>query len=193
MLYLVRHGESVANVDPSIYLKVPNWDIPLSEKGGKQAMEAAWTLKGLIEGRPALVYTSPFKRTRQTWEKFSASCPSYPMIENPLLSEREWGTEWRRHIERYGLRNKEDFRFYAKPFGAESFAELYTRVQLFFQILKHDVESTGFDTAILFTHGEWIKITLMIANKMTVEEFDKQSKEMKIENGEIIELSNDEI
>ena len=39
-IYLVRHGESEGNVDKELYKTVPDWKVPLTKKGVKQARVA---------------------------------------------------------------------------------------------------------------------------------------------------------
>ena len=36
-IFLVRHGESIGNVDKSIYAHTPDWKIPLTDNGLEQA------------------------------------------------------------------------------------------------------------------------------------------------------------
>lgn len=182
MIFAVRHCESEGNTNRHIYLDKPNWEIGLTEKGKEQAQELSNKLQSYTGNthKPLMINTSPFERARQTAE---LACGNWGLsiFESPLLSEREWGTEWRQQIKKNGFR-KGDFDFYAKPFGAESFAELYVRVKLFLTQLDPNHHH------ILFTHGEWIKVALMISEKWTVKEFDKKNKDLKIGNGEIIIL-----
>ena len=44
-IVLLRHGESEANVDPSIYERVPDYRIPLTARGVEQAREAGERLR----------------------------------------------------------------------------------------------------------------------------------------------------
>ena len=43
-LFLVRHGESLGNVDPTAYARIPDNQIPLTEEGKSQAEEAGRAL-----------------------------------------------------------------------------------------------------------------------------------------------------
>src|SRR5688572_16314313 len=62
---LVRHGESEANTGKMSSLEVGDHSIPLSELGRKQAREAGARI-GADFLRHALVYTSPYRRARET-------------------------------------------------------------------------------------------------------------------------------
>lgn len=60
-IYLVRHGESVANTQ-GVYQGI-TYDTPLSQLGNKQAMALAEFLGNIKLGK---IYASPLTRTRQT-------------------------------------------------------------------------------------------------------------------------------
>jgi broad specificity phosphatase PhoE len=187
MIHMIRHGQSVANADPSIYLKTPNWDIELSELGREQAKEAANSLADTLDlSKTVYVYYSPFQRTIQTTDyildELNTRGFNFFDKEDPLLSEREWGTEWRKLIDQRGF-FPEDFRFYAKPGGAESYAELYTRVRLFRNYLSQRYDDSH--QIVLITHGEWIQIALMVHNNLSVGMFEKIQRDQKIKNGSI--------
>jgi broad specificity phosphatase PhoE len=187
MIFAVRHTQSVANADGSLYLKIPNVEITLSAKGEEHAEVVAKELADKLDlSADTTVYCSPFHRTLQTADRVTAELQDrgIPFFyeESPLLSEREWGTEWRKLIRQRGFL-EEDFRFYAKPGGAESFAELYTRVKLFFFDLK--TKHNADDNIVLVTHGEWIKIATMIANKFSVSAFELTQRN-KVKNGQIL-------
>lgn len=80
-IYLIRHGESAANVDKKLHTTMADHAIPLSEKGIKQAFGAGEVLAenfikdhghlhpvGITdENTPFVrVWLSPYQRTRQT-------------------------------------------------------------------------------------------------------------------------------
>lgn len=45
-IWLIRHGESLGNVDKTVYRKMGDQDVPLTERGHEQAREAAQFLVG---------------------------------------------------------------------------------------------------------------------------------------------------
>jgi len=72
VLYLVRHGESdFSSSDFSQSPFGPQWDPPLGERGREQARFLARRL--LAMDRPAAVYSSPLRRTRETVAPFAAA------------------------------------------------------------------------------------------------------------------------
>jgi 2,3-bisphosphoglycerate-dependent phosphoglycerate mutase len=52
-IFLVRHGESQANVEKNIHLLVPDHDIALTNEGMDQALESGKVLKSYLEKYPA--------------------------------------------------------------------------------------------------------------------------------------------
>jgi phosphohistidine phosphatase SixA len=75
-IFLILHGESVANVGENYVKRLPDHLVPLTEKGKEQAREnGKWLLeyckeKGInLSG--ARIWRSPYLRTRQTSEEFN--------------------------------------------------------------------------------------------------------------------------
>eukprot|EP00002_Diphylleia_rotans_P026358 TRINITY_DN5248_c0_g1_i2.p1 TRINITY_DN5248_c0_g1~~TRINITY_DN5248_c0_g1_i2.p1 ORF type:complete len:190 (+),score=31.54 TRINITY_DN5248_c0_g1_i2:73-642(+) len=92
-LILIRHGESLANVDHTLYFTVPDNKIELSELGTRQAIEAGKKIKELVGDDKVLFYASPFRRTLMTFECISQafSKSNYRFREEPRIREQEWG------------------------------------------------------------------------------------------------------
>lgn len=76
-IFLVRHGQSSANVDPTIYEKIPDCNIPLSQYGINQAYNCGKDLFNFMINADericsiwdkTVIYTSPYKRAKQTAE-----------------------------------------------------------------------------------------------------------------------------
>ncbi len=101
-LWVVRHGESVANVasrkaETSGSLEVPllsrDMDTPLSSAGEAQAAHLAqWLVE--MDVRPAILLASPYRRTRQTLEAIVDALPASDrprILLDERLRERERG------------------------------------------------------------------------------------------------------
>ncbi len=87
-LRFVRHGATSANVAG---LRCGgDLDLPLTELGRAQAIEAAGRLAEL---RPpiGLIVTSPLLRTRETAAHISAALPGVPIVVEPDFAERRLG------------------------------------------------------------------------------------------------------
>jgi broad specificity phosphatase PhoE len=110
-IYLVRHGESLANVDKAVHFTTPDHAIPLSPEGTHQAERAGNILfdhfmenKEFEWNSKVRIWVSPYKRTRDTasilFESFGrrlgdAKLPSGSFTidkrEHPLLCEQQFG------------------------------------------------------------------------------------------------------
>ena len=92
-MFLVRHGESVANVNPAILTELSDHIIPLSAEGRTQAQEAGKFLaEQLNEESKARIHVSPYKRARDTAELIvGAGGPFLDLQENIFLGEQQFG------------------------------------------------------------------------------------------------------
>jgi hypothetical protein len=70
-IVLLRHGESLGNVDESAYVTTADWRIPLTNLGKEQAVEAGRCLREKISEEDAKIvfYYSPYLRTKQTLDE----------------------------------------------------------------------------------------------------------------------------
>ena len=77
---LVRHGESLGNVDDTAYTRIPDPQIPLTERGCKQAQLAGANVVQIMddntesprEGMPCAYFIlSPYRRSKETFENMS--------------------------------------------------------------------------------------------------------------------------
>lgn len=65
-IYLIRHGESAANVDHDVYSELPQNQIPLTHNGLKQAVSAGKIILRNIEASSRCIITSPYERSLTT-------------------------------------------------------------------------------------------------------------------------------
>lgn len=98
-IILVRHGESEGNVDESVYTRVADPKICITEKGKAQAEECGRRIREIIEkdGAPdwkVYFYVSPYKRTLQTLQHLAFAFERERiagMREEPRLREQDFG------------------------------------------------------------------------------------------------------
>src|SRR5512140_554251 len=98
-ILLVRHGESLGNVDPTIHATTADHAVPLSARGVDQAREAgravaAHYAKVLGDERPHVrLWVSPYKRTRQTADALMETAGAWitDRVEHILLCEQQFG------------------------------------------------------------------------------------------------------
>jgi len=82
-LYVVRHGETVWNLEKKVQGIT---DIPLTDKGRKEAEELQVLIKTL---NLDVVISSPLERTRETAKILVNSC--LPINIDDRIKERDWG------------------------------------------------------------------------------------------------------
>jgi broad specificity phosphatase PhoE len=87
LVYMVRHGQTQWNVDDRFRGRA---DIPLNEKGCRDAEEAAFNLSGA--GLVA-VYTSPLSRARYVANRIAARTGIEAIHDHPGLINLEYG-DW---------------------------------------------------------------------------------------------------
>ncbi|MBB3962566.1 2,3-bisphosphoglycerate-dependent phosphoglycerate mutase [Rhizobium metallidurans] len=171
-IFLVRHGESLGNLDERAYGQFGDHNVPLTRWGHQQAIGAAEAiacyLDTLDDASVQLhIWYSPFLRTRQTKDALLAVLPRHligKVREDYLLREQDFGlfTEIYDHAEQRQkfpdefekwarLRNNSG-KFYARPPDGESRADVAQRMRLFLQTTLHGTRD-GSDNVIIVGHG----------------------------------------
>jgi broad specificity phosphatase PhoE len=173
IIKLVRHGESRANVDDAAPAAGADHLISLTPRGIAQAREAGRTL-GKSYLTASLIYTSPFRRARQTMasilEGAGLSPDQVSVWEDPRLREVDHGyfdvAGQHDLVEKYG-------HFYYRYRGGESAADCYDRVSGFLDTFVRSIKSRRSGQALLVTHGLALRVFVMRFLHLTVEQFDK--------------------
>jgi broad specificity phosphatase PhoE len=176
-IHFVRHGESEGNVDRTKYYEKPDCDIALTARGIEQAREAGVKLlNSCVGSNGTIMIHSPYLRAKETADGIDCELIKGGIYseryENPCIHERMWGS-LREKVDGK-THTSEDFRFYHRPIGGESFAEVYVRVGLFFTTTVQPViDSKRVDNLIIVSHGETIAIAKMILLHRSVEDFER--------------------
>lgn len=165
-VFIIRHGQSTANADIGVHATVPDWRVPITELGERQSQAAGLDISNAIGKKSLGVYTSPFLRTRQTWENMLINIPKNNVSfvkEDPRLREQEWGHL--RCAEEYDPieteRNAYGPFFYRIPDG-ESGADVYDRCTGFLNTMYRDFEKDDFpENVLIVTHGFTMRVLLM--------------------------------
>ncbi len=180
IIKLMRHGLSGANTGEQDTKDTPDHRISLVPKGIKQANAAGLKLGAdyLLE---AMVFLSPYKRTRQTMvEAFvgagliSNADEKLPVrtYEDPRLREVEHGYEGQAGMDaQKPLRDKIGYFWYQMERG-ESPVQAYDRVSGFLESFMRQMERKKKDKALIVSHGLTIRIFVMRFFHLTVEQFD---------------------
>lgn len=130
LIYMIRHGESVGNQKRDF---LGHTDLPITEKGEKQALAAADYLAS-IGFAPDAVYASPLCRAHKTALLALSKCSAPAPILLDGLREIYAG-EWEgKNFDALDLEYPEERLVWredighARPVGGEAVAELYGRV-----------------------------------------------------------------
>ena len=183
-IVLVRHGESKANLKPGTpEHAVPQTDgdhlIPLTEEGRRQARDRGRAL-GADFIRDALVYRSPYVRTRQTLagilEGAGLTEDDIRIFEDPRLREMEHGFvgDWKTVEDQDGLRDIHG-RFFYRFHTGESPADCYDRVSTFLESMMRQVERKRKKRVLVVSHGLTIRCFAMRFFHLPHEVFDRMA------------------
>ncbi|XWS61737.1 hypothetical protein CRYUN_Cryun07bG0151500 [Craigia yunnanensis] len=160
-IILLRHGQCEGNVDESVYTRVADPKIVLTEKGKTEAEECGWRIREMIEKDGATdwkvyFYVSPYKRTLETLQHLGRAfeCSRIAgMREEPRIRQQDFGF-------RETLRADIDIGRFQPP------GERSPNVNLI--IVSHDLA---------------LRVFLMRWYKWTVEQFERLNN---MDNGNII-------
>jgi 2,3-bisphosphoglycerate-dependent phosphoglycerate mutase len=194
-IFLVRHGESLGNLDERAYRQFGDHNVPLSQWGYRQAVEAGRSIAAYLQALPASsagkiqIWYSPYLRTRQTRDALLEVLPADrigPVREDYLLREQDFGlfTEIYDHaeqkqkfpaeFEKWARLRSNSGKFYARPPDGESRADVAQRVRLFLQSAMHDARDAS-DTIIVVGHGVTNRAFEMNFLHLTVDWFERSA------------------
>jgi broad specificity phosphatase PhoE len=189
-LYLVRHGESEANVNHEIMRSKPDSDIQLTGKGYYDALSAGLYLKKYMEDYslkidyPPLFLISPWKRAQQTYKVISSVVSGHKRDDLSLIHEHEMNLNghsgnWKKFIE-YRNSGWDTTKYYDVKFqGGETLREMRNRAKKFVNILK----SGEFGMLVVaVSHGQFIKEVISVVKKIHPNSVQHPA------NGQVIEL-----
>ncbi|HET6741477.1 MAG TPA: phosphoglycerate mutase family protein [Kribbella sp.] len=160
---MIRHGESEANLDKTIYERVPDHAVPLTALGHQQAVKAGRELRELFENQPVRVYVSPYLRARQTLDSLGLDDLLQLPREEPRLREQDWANlQVTEDIERQEKLRDSFGHFYYRFTHGESGSDVYDRVSTFLETMHRDFESTDAPrNVLLVSHGLTMRLFCM--------------------------------
>ncbi|WP_028745155.1 histidine phosphatase family protein [Rhizobium mesoamericanum] len=172
-IFLVRHGESLGNINEKAYRQFGDHNVPLTQWGYRQVLLAGRGLVSYLaelperENQSLDIWYSPFLRTRQSKDALLEILPPEwvgDVREDYLLREQDFGlfTEIYDHAERrqkfpdefekWARMRNNSGKFYARPPDGESRADVAQRVRLFLQTVIDGTTDEGNDI-IIVGHG----------------------------------------
>ena len=95
-IFLIRHGESVANIGDNYIKRIPDHLVSLTDDGKKQAAQNGKWLANYCHDKninlsSARIWRSPYLRTRQTSEEFNNFLKITDIREDITLTEQQFG------------------------------------------------------------------------------------------------------
>lgn len=176
-IFLIRHGESMANTGENYGPRIPDHAVSLTENGKQQAFQNGKWLKEYcnengIDLNKARIWRSPYLRTRQTSEEFNKSLGITDIREDITLVEQQfglfdsvpeedWGKLYPVEFAEYSRQKNNFGKFYARlPMGESPF-DVAIRVHQFTGTIYRDLEKHGVDTLFVFTHGTTLRTFLL--------------------------------
>jgi broad specificity phosphatase PhoE len=176
VIKLVRHGESQANTGRVNSRDVGDHSIALTERGVEQAHGIGASIGAPFFTEKALLYCSPYTRTRQTMQHLmqGAGVGASPLrvFEDPRLREVEHGYE---NIEGQQVLRETHGWFYYRFQGGESPADCFDRTSSFLESLMRQVQRKSAEHVLIVTHGLTIRCFVMRFLHLRVEDFDEMA------------------
>ena len=191
-LYLIRHGQSTRNVDPTVFTPMADHDIPLSELGRRQARAAGMALRDLIAlkpGDPLRLWSSPYRRTRETAELVEAGLrPRFPQMdrrEHINLCEQQFGlfdgvpdkelpVRFPLEHAHYALAEQHGGRFWARMPLGESRFDVAVRIYESMGTFHRDADRHGVRNIVVVCHSVTLRAFVMQWLHLPYEWFDQQ-------------------
>jgi broad specificity phosphatase PhoE len=128
-IILLRHAESLGNIDELAYTRTPDHALPLTVRGEAQARAAGPAVRALLDG-PVAAYVSPYVRAQRTFALLDVQAER--VVPEPRLREQDWGNLQDPVEQELEKQRRHEFGhfFYRLPHG-ESGADVDDRVASF--------------------------------------------------------------
>ncbi|OXM43526.1 histidine phosphatase family protein [Amycolatopsis alba] len=174
-IILLRHAESLGNVDELAYTRIPDHALPLTDDGREQARLAGPKLKEILGGQRTAVYVSPYLRTRETLRLLDIRADCERIVPEPRLREQDWGNLQDPQEQEVQKQRRHEFGhfFYRLPFG-ESGADVDDRVAAFLSELAAGDEDHP-ETVLVVSHGLTIRLLCRRLFGWSIELFESLS------------------
>lgn len=190
-LFLIRHGQSIVNVDREFMTQTPNMLGDLTELGRHQAALTGEYLAQELKNRfisksKIVVWNSPYLRTTQTAniikQKLDEKGIKYIAKESIYLAERQFGlldnhaeieTTHKAEIDHYRMHVQQGEDFWVRPPLGESPFDMCLRIDSFIQshLKSSRDENTSKQTHVFVAHGAWLRGFMMMYQELTYKEY----------------------
>lgn len=183
-ILLLRHAESLGNVDELAYCRIPDHALPLTTKGEEQARAAGPVVRELLGPGPVAVYVSPYVRTQRTLHLLDIGDLVTRTVAEPRLREQDWGNlqdPVEQEIQK--LKRHEFGHFFYRLAHGESGADVDDRVAAFLAELKDRMKEDPEhpDTVLLVTHGLTMRLLCRRVFSWSIDLFESLSNPNQVE------------
>ncbi|RDI31073.1 histidine phosphatase family protein [Lentzea flaviverrucosa] len=182
-IILLRHGQSLGNVDELAYCRIPDHALPLTQTGEEQARAAGPTIKALIGDGPVAAYVSPYKRTKRTFELLGISAER--IVTEPRVREQDWGN-LQDPVQQEVLKHQRHAfgHFFFRLPNGESGADVDDRVAAFLDGLEVRMRKneTHPKTVLVVSHGLTIRLLCRRLFDWSIDLFESLSNPDTCEN-----------
>ncbi|MCU1406842.1 MAG: histidine phosphatase family protein [Glaciihabitans sp.] len=203
-LWLVRHGESMANRAATaaeqhglstIDVDARDADVELSPTGRQQAAALGrWLAENAADGAPASVWSSPYLRARQTAQLALGEAQlDLPVLVDERLRDRELGIldllTSHGVEEKYpdeAARRRWLGKFYYRPPGGESWADVVLRVRSYLRDVD-TADASG--TVLIAAHDAVVMLFLYVCLGLTEEEILTFARTNTVSNASVTRLT----
>jgi broad specificity phosphatase PhoE len=192
-ILLVRHGESLANVDHVVHASTADHAVPLSDRGREQAREAGRRLAAYFErhavapGAHVRLWVSPYLRTRQTADALQETAGAWltDRVEHVLLCEQQFGlfdgvpehelaTRFPREFAHYDMQCRFGGKFWARMPQGESRFDVAQRIHQAFGTFHRDATAHGIRDLVVICHGVTLRAFVMMWCHLSPEWFEQE-------------------
>ncbi|HEY0447584.1 histidine phosphatase family protein [Actinophytocola sp.] len=154
-IILLRHAESLGNIDELAYTRTPDHALPLTPRGEVQARKAGQSIRDLLTGHAA-AYVSPYVRAVRTLALLDVNDLLDRTVPEPRLREQDWGNLQDPLEQEVQKRKRHEFgHFFYRLQHGESGADVDDRVASFLNELELRIgkDPTHPSTVLVVSHG----------------------------------------
>jgi broad specificity phosphatase PhoE len=154
-IILLRHAESLGNIDELAYTRTPDHALPLTARGEAQAKAAGKLVRELLD-EPAAAYVSPYVRAVRTLALLGVDDRLERTVPEPRLREQDWGNLQDPVDQEVQKRKRHEFgHFFYRLAHGESGADVDDRVASFLNELEQRIakDPDHPDTVLVVSHG----------------------------------------
>ncbi len=193
-ILLVRHGESLGNVDPLIHATTADHAVPLSDRGKEQAREAGARIAKYLEEQEGVerphvrLWVSPYHRTRQTADGVMETAKGWitDRVEHILLCEQQFGLfdgvpeeelaeRFPREFGYFDMQCRFGGKFWARMPQGESRFDVAKRIHQAFGTFHRDAIEHGVQNIVVICHGVTLRAFVMMWCHLSPEWFEAET------------------